>query len=80
MPVCWKSVHSCASRITGVAYSLDGKLWRQVDPLDGVWDEEAERFDFRIDPAPKPGIHTLLVRAYDDAGNARIVKQTLRVP
>jgi hypothetical protein len=68
------------SRITGVAYSLDGKLWRQVDPLDGVWDEEAERFDFRISPAPRPGGHTLLLRVFDEAGNARIVKQAFRVP
>lgn len=68
------------SRITGLSYSLDGKLWRQVDPLDGVWDEEAERFDFRIAPAPKPGSHTLLLRVYDEAGNARIVKQPFRVP
>lgn len=67
------------SRITGVAWSLDGKLWRQVDPMDGVWDEEAERFEFRITPPLKPGSYTLLVRAYDEAGNARIVRQPLTV-
>jgi len=67
------------SRITGVAYSLDGKVWVQVDPADGSWDQEAERFDARMLGRLQPGIYTLLVRAYDAAGNARVEKRTLRV-
>lgn len=67
------------SRITGVAYSTDGKTWTQLESTDGTWDQEAERFDGRILDRLKPGLYTLLVRAYDAAGNARIEKRTLRV-
>jgi uncharacterized protein (DUF1800 family) len=49
-----------------------------VDALDGNYDQEAERFSFRV-PALAPGVHTLLVRAYDAAGNAQVVKRTLRI-
>ncbi len=67
------------SRIAGVAYSLDGKTWTQLSPADGSWDQEAERFDARMLGRLDPGLYTLLVRAYDEAGNARVVKRTLRV-
>lgn len=67
------------SRITGVAYSLDGKVWVQMDPADGNWDQEAERFDARMLTRLRPGLYTLLVRAYDAAGNARVERRTLRV-
>lgn len=67
------------SRITGVAYSLDGKVWVQMDPADGNWDQEAERFDARMLGHLGSGLYTLLVRVYDAAGNARVERRTLRV-
>jgi hypothetical protein len=71
-------VRDSYSRITGIAYSTDGKIWYQVDAVDGNFDQEAERFSFRL-PKLRPGVHTLLVRAYDAAGNAQVVKHTLRI-
>ncbi len=67
------------SRITGVAYSLDGKTWTHLSPKDGSWDQTAERFDARMLDRLKPGLHNLLIRAWDEAGNARTEKRTLRV-
>ena len=78
-PVVTGQVRDSFSRISGVSYSLDGRLWRQVDAVDGNFDQEAERFNFRIRSALKPGLYTLLVRAYDAAGNAQVAKRTLRI-
>jgi len=66
------------SRITGIAYSVDGKNWFAVDAVDGNFDQEAERFSFRL-PKLQAGVHTLLVRAYDAAGNTQVVKRSLRI-
>ncbi len=71
-------VRDSFSRITGIAYSIDGKNWFGVDAVDGNFDQEAERFSFRL-PKLQPGVHTLLVRAYDAAGNAQVVKRSLRI-
>lgn len=71
-------VRDSFSRITGIAFSVDGKRWYQVDAVDGNFDQEAERFSFRL-PKLQPGVHTLLVRAYDAAGNAQVVKRSLRI-
>ncbi|MFH2006734.1 MAG: fibronectin type III domain-containing protein [bacterium] len=66
------------SRITGIAYSIDGKTWKQIDAADGSFDQEAERFDVRL-PTLKPGVYSLLIRAHDAAGNAQVVRRALRV-
>lgn len=71
-------VRDSFSRITGISYSVDGKRWYQADALDGNFDQEAERFSFRL-PKLARGVHTLLVRAYDAAGNAQVVKRSLRI-
>ncbi len=71
-------VRDSFSRITGISYSTDGKRWYQVDAVDGNFDQEAERFSFRL-PKLTPGVHTLLVRAFDAAGNAQVVKRALRI-
>ncbi len=71
-------VRDSYSRITGIAYSVDGKIWFGVDAVDGNFDQEAERFNFRL-PKLQPGVHTLLVRAHDAAGNTQVVKRTLRI-
>lgn len=71
-------VRDSFSRITGIAYSVDGKRWYQADAVDGNFDQEAERFSFRL-PKLVRGVHTLLVRAYDAAGNAQVVKRSLRI-
>ena len=46
--------------------------------VDGNFDQEAERFNFRL-PKLKRGVYTLLIRAYDAAGNSQVVKRTLRI-
>jgi hypothetical protein len=73
------TARDAASRVSGVVYSLDGKVWLLVDPVDGNWDQESEAFSFRLRPPRRPGTYTLLVQAYDAAGNAQVVKQTIRV-
>jgi hypothetical protein len=71
-------VRDSFSRITGIAYSVDGKNWFGVDAVDGNFDQEAERFNFRL-PKLGRGVHTLLVRAHDAAGNTQVVKRSLRI-
>ena len=53
---------------------MDGKGWRLVGPLDGIYDSPAEAFRFQL-PADLPrGDHVLAVRAIDEAGNMGVVQ------
>jgi hypothetical protein len=57
------------SPIKRIEYSLDGKPWRLVGPLDGIYDSPSESFRFRLPDKLKQGSHVLAVRAIDAAGN-----------
>lgn len=61
-----KDSHSPISRIE---YSVDGGLWRLVDPIDGIFDSPAERFRFRLPADLAAGRHVVAVRAVDAADN-----------
>ncbi len=63
-----------ASPIRRAEYSLNGSAWRILEAADGICDSREERFIVRLPAAP--GERSLVVRAFDSAGNpglARIV-------
>jgi hypothetical protein len=49
-------------------YALDGGRWVPVFPDDGLFDTPAERITLSL-PDLKPGVHVLMLRATDSAGN-----------
>ena len=65
-----------ASALKQCEYSLDAGPWAPLAPLDGIVDSPRESFAVRLEKLP-PGEHLLVVRAYDSAGNAGLVKVVL---
>lgn len=57
------------SRISEIAYSVDGGDWHLVAPSDGLFDERSEAFSFRASEKLAPGAHTIAIRAADSVGN-----------
>lgn len=55
-------------RLTEASYTVDGKRWTNVFPVDGLFDSRAERFRFTTE-ALRAGTHVVLVRMKDAAGN-----------
>jgi len=49
-------------------YALDGGSWTPIFPDDGLFDTREEKITLAI-PDLKPGVHLLMVRATDSAGN-----------
>lgn len=59
------------SPIQRVELAVDGKLeWRPLAAADGVFDTADEAVDADVSILVPPGAHTVMVRAYDTAGNA----------
>jgi hypothetical protein len=59
------------SPIARVEISVDGKLeWRPVGAADGIFDTTDERVDADVSSLVGPGSHIVVVRAFDQAGNA----------
>lgn len=74
-----------ALKVTGVArdsysvikrieYSLDGKPWRLLDAVDGIYDSDTESFRFSLPKKLSRGPHVLAVRAIDEADNMGVTK------
>ena len=57
------------STIHKVEYRLNSGAWRLLDPRDAIYDSPAEIFQVRL-PARLKGSHVLVLRAWDEAGNA----------
>lgn len=55
-------------RIVDASYTVDGKRWTKLFPVDGIYDSKSERFRFETDSL-RPGGHVVLVRVRDAAGN-----------
>jgi hypothetical protein len=56
--------------IARIDVAIDGKNeWRPFLPVDGVFDEPVEAFDFDVSPIVGAGNHLLAVRVFDQAGN-----------
>ena len=62
-----------ASTLKRCEYSIDAKSWQPVEASDGVTDSARETFMLRIANFPA-GEHVLVVRVYDAAGNAGLVR------
>jgi hypothetical protein len=56
------------TRLVKTDYALDGGPWVPLFPDDGLFDTHQERITLSL-PELKPGVHLLMVRATDSAGN-----------
>jgi hypothetical protein len=56
------------TRLVKADYALDGGHWVPVFPDDGLFDTADEKITLSL-PDLKPGVHVLMVRATDSAGN-----------
>lgn len=68
-----------SSPLAELAYSVDGGEFLPAGARDGVLDELAEEFAFRL-PRLSPGPHAIVVRATDAADNAAAVQLVVTVP
>lgn len=55
-------------RLTEAAYSINGKKWTPVFPVDGLFDGKEEEFRFQAE-ALRPGTYVVVLRVRDAAGN-----------
>lgn len=58
-------------------YSLDAASWQPLEAADGVTDSLREKFELRLDKV-RPGEHLIVIRVYDQAGNAGLTKAVIR--
>ena len=56
------------TRLVKADYSLDGGRWVPIFPDDGLFDTVHEKITLSL-PDLKPGVHLVMVRATDSAGN-----------
>jgi len=66
-----------ASALVRCEYSIDARPWKPLAPEDGITDSKDERFSVRLEDLEE-GERLLVVRAYDSAQNAGLVKVVLR--
>ncbi|HMC64840.1 MAG TPA: hypothetical protein VKI65_07860, partial [Gemmataceae bacterium] len=55
-------------RLTAASFSINGKKWINVFPVDGLFDSKTEKFRFKTDNL-KPGTYVVVLRVNDAAGN-----------
>ena len=67
-----------ASLVKELSFSLDGRDWVLLSPLDGLFDSPREEFSFPIGPLRK-GEHTIVVKAKDLLLNIGTGKKVIRV-
>ncbi len=68
-----------ASRITFLAWSVDGGEFKILAPTDGIFDSQDERLKVKLPAKPAKGPHAVAVQAADEAGNLRTVRLTFLV-
>ena len=56
------------TRLVKADYALDGGPWTPLFPDDGLFDTSREQITLAL-PELKPGVHLLMVRGTDAAGN-----------
>jgi len=56
------------TRLVKADYALDGGPWTPIFPDDGLFDTHQEKITLSL-PDLKPGVHLLMIRATDAAGN-----------
>jgi hypothetical protein len=55
-------------RLTEASFTVNGKKWNNVFPVDGLFDSKTEEFRFKTE-ALKPGTYVVVLRVRDAAGN-----------
>ena len=55
-------------RLTEASFAVDGKRWTNVFPTDGLFDSKTETFRFKTAEL-RPGMHVLVLRVRNAAGN-----------
>ena len=66
------------TRLTKAEYAVDGGAWASIFPGDGLFDSTAETTALEL-PELKPGVHLLMIRATDAAGNVGVGDAVLTV-
>jgi sugar lactone lactonase YvrE len=66
-----------ASPIRSLEYSLDGRSWEPLAPVDGILDGLQEEVRQTVDLGEDPVPHFVAVRARDAVGNARVARAVL---
>jgi hypothetical protein len=56
------------TRLVKAEYAVDGGVWKSAFPEDGLFDTTREELTIAL-PDLEPGVHLLMVRATDAAGN-----------
>ena len=56
------------TRLVKAEYAVDGGAWSSLFPADGLFDATSETVELKL-PDLKPGVHLLVIRATDAAGN-----------
>jgi len=57
------------SPIGEVSWSVDDGPWQLASPQDGLYDDTTELCSIQLPDDLEPGVHTLAIRAADEAGN-----------
>jgi len=70
-------VEDATGRIKRADVSIDGGVWREVFPDDGIADSQRERFSVDL-PISGAGEHTISLRAYDNSNNVGSVSVIVR--
>jgi len=70
-------VEDSTGRIKRADISIDGGLWHEVFPDDGIADSQHERYSLDL-PIAGAGEHTISMRAFDNSNNVGNVNVTLR--
>jgi hypothetical protein len=73
------TARDAASRITFLAWSLDGGKLKALAPEDGIFDSQEEGLKAKLPEPLAKGPHAAAVQAADEAGNLETVRVTFRV-
>ncbi|MCX7045280.1 MAG: hypothetical protein NTX50_07355 [Candidatus Sumerlaeota bacterium] len=65
------------SFITEARFSIDAEDWQKLKPLDGIFDNSRNSFEFTVSNLTK-GEHTLAIMATDSEGNTVVSKYVLK--
>ena len=68
-----------SSRIYQMEYSVNGKTWTIVHPVDGIADSTEESYQFNVENL-STGKHDLRVRVVDTVGNVGTGRSELYIP
>ncbi|MDD3804403.1 MAG: hypothetical protein PHW02_08495, partial [bacterium] len=65
------------SKIDSAEYSVNGDVYRNALPSDGVFDSKSEKFEINI-PREKNQSLSIVVRVYDASGNCAVLSKAVK--